>query len=364
MAHVRGAVGPLNRVAGHVPVSCPDHWRQVAVATRRCDHVARLPASATRQRSIALLALGLLAATGGYVALLAHTIVIDRSMTVDAAHAALDDPEVRTLLVRRTTDAVTAQLVGETASRALAPYGIDVTRDLRPVAAGLVGTPEFTAAYVEAIGTLHDRVFVDPDGAVRIDVTALAARARADAIEINPAYGELISQDAHLVVDLPAGSLPDLSWAGRVLTTGLAAALLALGAVAVVAGVARDENRARGVRRVAAWALTLGGLQVGLCLLADQAVDRVAGDTGIILRPVADLVLPRLVVPALGLLVIGAGLRFVALRVEHVVDARLAADGRAAFWTDENGQPTEWAIDGRYEPEVLRTAPGTATFHR
>lgn len=326
--------------------------------------MAPSPAPAIRQRSIALLVVGLLAATGGYVALLARTIIIDRSMTIDAADAALDDADVRNLLVRRTTDAITTQLVGETASQALAPYGIDVARDLRPVAAGLVGTPEFRAAYVDAIGTLHDRVFIDPDAAVRIDVTALAARARADAIEINPAYRELIAEDADLAVDLPAGSLPDLSWAGHVLTTGVAGALLVIGAGASIAGVRRDDNRARGVRRVAAWALTLGGLQVGLCLLADRAVDRVTGDTGTILRPVADLVLPRLVVPALGLLVIGAGLRFVALRVEHLVDARLAADGRAAFWTDEDGRPTEWAIDGQYEPEVLRTAPGTATFRR
>ena len=44
--------------------------------------------------------------------------------------------------------------------------------------------------------------------------------------------------------------------------------------------------------------------------------------------------------------------------------AQHADDGRAAFLTDEHGQPAEWRFDTDYEPEELRTAPSTAAYGR
>lgn len=311
-----------------------------------------------------LLVIGLLAVTSGYGMLVARTMVVDRGTTVDAARRALDDGDLRSVLVRRTTDAVLDQLVGETAANDLATFGLDVRRDLRPVADSLVATPQFQDAYAEAIGALHDRVFVDPDRPVRLDVTALVATARERAIRVNPIYGELIAEQSRLVVSLPDDELPDLSVLDRLLSTSIATALLVIGAIAWAIAVHRDDNRAHGVRRLATWALGVGGLQIGACVIVSNLAARTTGDRGAILRAVVEAALPRLVIPALALVAIGAGLRFVALRVEHVVDRRLAADGRNAFWTDDDGRPTEWRLDGHYEPEALRTARGTPTFRR
>lgn len=326
--------------------------------------MAILRTTTPRRRPGVLLVIGLLAVTSGYLMLLTRTTVVDRGVTIDAARQALDDDEVRALLVRRTTDAVIDQLVGDSVARDLAAFGLDVRRDLRPVADSLVATPQFRTAFLDAIAAMHERVLVDPQRPVRLDVTSLVAMARERAIRVNPAYAEVIPAQANLVVTMPDDALPDLTFLDRLLSTTVALALLTIGTIAWAVAVHRADNRAHGVRRLAAWALGVGGLQLGACVIASNLAGRRTGDGGVIVRAIAASLLPRLVVPALGLIVMGAGLRFVALRVEQLVDRRLAADGRNAFWTDDDGRPVEWRLDGRYEPEVLRTAPAAPTFRR
>ena len=317
-----------------------------------------------RGLSTLFLTAGLCAVTVGYLALLVGSLVIDSSTTVDAATAALHDRDVRALLAERTADAVAAQLVGEHATKDLAAFGIDVRRDLAPVAGSLVSTAEFANAYAEAVQKLHDRIFVDPTIAPAIDVSALVARARNDATAINPAYGQLIPPDATLVVMLPTAALPDFSVLDRWLSATRGALAIAAGAGAIVVAFAVSPERWRTARRVAAWLLGLGGIQLALCLSAQAALTRLSGDSAPIVRAGGAAVLPQVASPALAPLFLGIGALATSLLMHRAVGRRLVADGRDAFLTDEHGRPTEWRFDAAFEPEMLRTAPGTATYQR
>jgi hypothetical protein len=297
-----------------------------------------------RGLSTLFLSVGLLAATVGYLGLLARALVIDTSSTVDAATAALHNTEVQKLLTDRTADAVTSQLVGDSTVRDLAAFGIDVHRDLTPVAKTLLATPEFERAYADAVTQLHDHIFLDPTIAPTIDVTALVARARTEATAINPAYAQLIPPTATLVVTLPSDALPDLTAFDRQVTSSRTSLAIGLGVVMSAAALA--------------------GLQLLLSIAVHVAIGRVSGDAAPILRAGVGAVLPRLVIPALVPLVGGVVAIITSIRLHRAEGGRVLADGRDAFLNDEAGQPTEWTFDAVFEPEVLRTAPSAASFQR
>ncbi len=322
------------------------------------------PPAPRRAFNAVVLALGLLCATLGYAALLIRSLVIDSSTTVRAATAALHDDDVRSMVVARTSDALSAQLVGEVTVRDLAAFGIDVRRDLGPVAAALVRTPEFEAAFGAAVQQLHDRVFADPTLSPTIDVTALVERARTEAAAINPAYRQLIAGDATLSIELPSAALPDFSSLDNSMSAPRTMIALALGALLVLAAVLRAHERWRPFRAGAVWLLALGGTQLALCVAAHVALARLSGDTAPILRATGTTVLPAVAAPALVPLVLGVLALLVSLQMRQADTRRLAANGRAAFVTDEHGRPTEWTFDAAFEPEILRTAPGTAIYQR
>jgi hypothetical protein len=312
-----------------------------------------------RGLSTLFLSVGLLAATVGYLGLLARALVIDTSSTVDAATAALHNTEVQKLLTDRTADAVTSQLVGDSTVRDLAAFGIDVHRDLTPVAKTLLATPEFERAYADAVTQLHDHIFLDPTIAPTIDVTALVARARTEATAINPAYAQLIPPTATLVVTLPSDALPDLTAFDRQVTSSRTSLAIGLGVVMSAAAVALAAQR-----RMGRYLLTLAGLQLLLSIAVHVAIGRVSGDAAPILRAGVGAVLPRLVIPALVPLVGGVVAIITSIRLHRAEGGRVLADGRDAFLNDEAGQPTEWTFDAVFEPEVLRTAPSAASFQR
>ncbi len=317
-----------------------------------------------RGLSTLFLSVGLLAATVGYLGLLARALVIDPSSTVDAATAALHNTEVQKLLTDRTADAVASQLIGDSTVHDLAAFGIDVHRDLAPVAKTLLATPEFERAYADAVTQLHDHIFLDPTITPTIDVTALVARARTEATAINPAYAQLIPPTATLVVTLPSDALPDLTAFDRQVTSSRTLLAIGLGVVMSAAAVALAAQRWRIVRRMGRYLLTLAGLQLLLSIAVHVALGRVSGDAAPILRAGVGAVLPRLVVPALVPLVGGVVAIVTSIRLRRAEGGRVLADGRDAFLNDEAGQPTEWTFDAVFEPEVLRTAPSVASFQR
>ena len=311
-----------------------------------------------------LLGVGLLAATVGYLGLLARSLIIDASPTVDAATAALHDPAVRSSLAERTADAVISQLVGDEATRDLAAFGVDVRRDLTPVAQSLIATPEFERAFAGAVTQLHDRIFVDPSITPSIDVTALVERARTEARAINPAYAQLIPPSATLVVQLPADELPDLTLLDRLVTADRALLAIGLGVAAAATALALAADRWHTTRSIGRHLLTVAGLQLLSCIGARLALGQVSGEAGPILRARGDAVLPHLAIPALVPLLAGFAAIVTSIRLRRAAGVRVQADGRDAFLNDEDGRPTEWTFDAVFEPEVLRTAPSVASYQR
>ena len=74
--------------------------------------------------------------------------------------------------------------------------------------------------------------------------------------------------------------------------------------------------------------------------------------------------IPRIVLPALVPLFAGAAAIVGSIVLRRAADQRVLDDGRAAFLTDETGQPADWTFDAVFEPEVLRTAPSVASYSR
>lgn len=317
-----------------------------------------------RPRGALLLAVGLAAVTFGYGALLARSVLIDSTTTVNAASQSLHNAEVRALLIEQTRDAVMTQLIGSTGVRDLAAFGVDVQRDLMPVVARLVDSPEFALAFTDAARAVHRDVFVDHTSAPVIDVTALVARARTEAIAVNNAYGELIAPNATLQVQLPVGALPDLTLVNRVASPSLALAAFTFGALCAGLGVGVGADRRRDVRRCGLWLVTIATVQLLSCAVLYELLTRWSGAAAPIVHAAAATLVAPLVMAASGPLVFGTIALAVARHLPQPIAGPFAAEGRAAFLTDALGAPAEWRFDAAFEPEVLRTAPSTLTYQR
>ena len=317
-----------------------------------------------RSRGALLLAVGLAAVTFGYVALLTRSVVVDPTNTVNAATQSLHHTEVRALLIDETSNAVVTQLIGSTGRRDLATFGVDVQRDLAPVVAQLVDSPEFATAFADAVRALHSGMFFDHAVQPLIDVTALVARARAEAITINPAYGQLIAPNATLQVQLPVGSLPDLTLVNRVLSPSLALAAFTFGVLCAGLAVGVSADRRRNVRRCGFWLVAIANAQLLLCVALYELLTRWTGAAAPIVHAVAANLLTPLAIPALGPLVFGVVALVIAPHLQQPIAGPFVAEGRAAFLSDALGGRAEWRFDAAFEPEVLRTAPSTLTYQR
>jgi hypothetical protein len=316
--------------------------------------------------SSALLALGILSALAGYGALVLRSTVLDESVTVAGARAALAEPSLRTGLATRTADATVATLVGSEQATALRARGLDVHADAAAVATELLDAPAFLAAYDSAVGRLHRHVLQDPTVAPVLDLTGLVTEVRERLVRTNAAYGAVIGPDRPLVVALPAEDLPDLTAVDRTLTGPRSALALVAGLAAVVAGLAltAQDGRRRQLRRVGTLLVAVGLLQLAGSYMVHLALERADGTAAAAARVALQPMLGRLAMP--GFVPLALGALTVALAHRHAARPalRMADHGRAAFLTDPSGRPTEWRFDAAFEPETLRTATGALAHRR
>lgn len=324
--------------------------------------MSALSVSAQRRISTLLVTVGLFAALFGYVGAIVRTIVLDPQPSIDAATIAVDDPKLHDDLAREINDAVIEQLIGTTTADGLRNFGVDVRADLAPIAEDLLDTPEFLTAYQRGVTAVHNRLFLDPTGATTIELTALADRARADAIAINPLYEMVFPDSGQLSIRIGSSSLPNLTWINRLFSPLRVA--IALGGLALVAlGIVISPTKKHPLRLAGGAMLTLGACQLVACVVAGWLIDTAVNDTAIA-EAATTTVLPYLTRPALAPTAMGIALILAAYRVAKFDDNQTNADGRSAFLTDGNGHPVAWASNAAYEPEVLRTAPANATYQR
>jgi hypothetical protein len=266
-----------------------------------------------------LLSLGLLAAAVGYSGMVLRGIVTDEGVATRAAEAALNDDQLRSFLSEQTSDAIASQLLGLDTVASLEAFGIDPSQDLEKIAAAVMADPRFTNAFVETVRQIHHIVLVEAGPAPVVDVTALV-----------PAYAPLFPVDGTLLVEVPSEQLPDLTG----VTEGLGdrARLAAIAAAVLVAvGMIVHSRRPRGLRRVGTWAIGTAVVQLAVALALPVAAGKVPGEVSGVAEAMADILRPRLIVPAAMLGAVGIALVAAAWRWQRADDRAGERLGAHAF---------------------------------
>jgi hypothetical protein len=277
-----------------------------------------------------LLSLGLLAAAVGYSGMVLRGIVTDEGVATRAAEAALNDDQLRSFLSEQTSDAIGSQLLGLDTVASLEAFGIDPSQDLEKIAAAVMADPRFTNAFVETVRQIHHIVLVEAGPAPVVDVTALVQVARDAAIALNPAYAPLFPVDGTLLVEVPSQQLPDLT--GVTQGLGDRARLAAIAAAVLVAvGMIVHSRRPRGLRRVGTWAIGTAVVQLAVALALPIAAGKVPGEVSGVAEAMADILRPRLIVPAAMLGAVGIALVAAAWRWQRADDRAGERLGAHAF---------------------------------
>jgi hypothetical protein len=303
-----------------------------------------------------LLSLGLLAAAVGYSGLILRGIVTDEGVATGAATAALRDDRVRQLLADETSDAIADQLLGRETIASLEAFGVDPSRDLDAVAAAVMADPRFSNAFVATVRQLHHTVLVEAGPAPVVDVTALVSVARDAAVAQNPAYAALFPVDGTLRVSIPSDELPDLT----AVTQGIGdrARLATIAAVVLItAGMLVHTRRPHGLRRVGTWAIGTAFVQGAVALALPVAAGRVPGELTGVAEAVADILRPRLLVPAAMLGAVGVALVVAAWRWKRAEDRAGEQRGAEAFLGSDPYE-THAVFDGEIELATHRSPMG------
>jgi hypothetical protein len=303
-----------------------------------------------------LLSIGLALAAVGYSGLILRGIVTDDGVATKAATAALRDDEVRTYLAEQTSDAIAQQLLGTQTVDSLEAFGIDPQPDLDAVAVTVLADPRFAVAFVETVRELHQIVLVQDGPAPVVDVSALVTVAREAAIERNPAYAQLFPTTGTLRVAVPADDLPDLT--GVTQGIGDRARLAILAAVILVtAGMFVHGNRPKGLRRIGTWAIGTAVVQGAFALALPLVADRVPGEISGVAHAIADILRPRLLVPAAMLGAVGVALVVAAWRWKRADDRAGEQLGAEAF-LGADPFATHALYDGEIELATHRSPMG------
>jgi hypothetical protein len=301
-----------------------------------------------------LLTVGLLSTSLIYDAVLIRALVLDPDVVVDAT----DD-----ILERRIVQSTVADQIVEAAQQQLLPPGttssatLHVTDDLRQAGIELTRTPEFHDAYAEAVRALHRYIFIDRSTVPVLDLGSLVPVFRAEAIELNPAYAELLPAEAPLRVEI-TDQAPDLTDFKRTVDRRLSSlALLTLGVVAL--GMLVHSRRPAALRRIGMWLVAFALLQGALALLLPVAASGLPGNSSIIGEHLARSLMPRLIAPAIALMVFGVGALICARRWQRLHDKRNERTGASAFLDPSHlikisgtGEPLSSAIPDLSTPPV------------
>ena len=147
-----------------------------------------------------LLTVGLLATSLVYDSFMVRQLVLDPDVVVDATDG---------ILARRIVQSAVADQIVEAAQSQLLPPGttssatLHITDDLRQAGIELTRTQEFHDAYANAVRALHRYIFIDHSTPPVLDLSALVPKFRDEAIEVNPAYAQLLPAKAPLHIRSP-----------------------------------------------------------------------------------------------------------------------------------------------------------------
>ena len=273
-----------------------------------------------------LLTVGLLATSFVYDAFMIRSFVLDPDVVVDATDDILERRIVQNTVADQIATAAQSQLLppGTTSSPTL-----HITDDLRQAGIELTRTPEFHDAYAKAVRALHRYIFIDRSEVPVLDLSALVPVLRSEAIELNPAYVGLLPAAAPLKVEI-TDQAPDLTRLKTSLDRRLSSMVLfALGLVALAMLV--HSRRPAALHRIGFWLVAFAMLQGAISLLLPVIASGLPGNSSIIGEHLARSLMPRLIAPAIAMMVFGIGALICARRWQRLHDKRNERAGASAF---------------------------------
>jgi hypothetical protein len=234
---------------------------------------------------------------------------------------------------------------------------LHINDDLRQAGMELTRTPEFRDAYAKAVRDLHRFIFIDRTQAPVLELSPLVPVLRKEAIELNPAYAELLPEQAPLRVVI-TDQAPDLTGFKRSVDRRLVSlAMVAAGAVALAMLV--HSRRPAALRRIGTWLVAFALLQGALALLLPVIASGLPGNASVVGEQIARSLMPRLIAPAIALLVFGIGALICARRWQRLHDKRNERTGASAFLDPDhlikisgNGAPLPAAVPDFSSPPV------------
>ena len=273
-----------------------------------------------------LLTVGLLVTSLVYDAFMIRALVLDPDVVVDATDDILERRIVQNTVADQIVNAAQTQLLppGTTSTPTL-----HITDDLHQAGVELTRTPEFHDAYAKAVRALHRYIFIDRSETPVLDLSALVPVFRNEAIELNPAYAALLPAAAPLKVEI-TDQAPDLTEFKRSLDRRLSTVvLLAVGLVALAMVV--HSRRPAALHRIGFWLVAFAMLQGAISLLLPVIASGLPGNASIIGEHLARSLMPRLIAPAIAMMVFGIGALICARRWQRLHDKRNERTGASAF---------------------------------
>jgi hypothetical protein len=284
---------------------------------------------ADRSRRVAgwiLLTVGLLATSLVYDAFMIRELVLDPDVVVDATDGILDRRVVQSTVADQIVQAAKAQLLppGTTSTTT-----VHIDDDLRQAGIELTRTPEFHDAYAVAVRALHRYIFIDHAVAPVLDLSPLVPAFRQKAIAVNPAYAALLPQQATLHVTI-TDKAPDLTKLKHSFDRRFATLVLIMATFIALAMLVHPRRPAV-LRRIGTWLVAFALLQAAIAFLLPLVASGLPGNASIIGEYLARSLIPRLIAPAIALLVFGIGALICARRWQRLHDKRNERAGANAF---------------------------------
>lgn len=273
-----------------------------------------------------LLTVGLLATSLVYDSFMIRALILDPDVVVDATDGILERRIVQSVVSDQIVEAARSQLLppGTTSSTTL-----HITDDLRQAGIELTRTPEFHDAYASAVRALHRYVFIDHTTPPVLDLSALVPAFRKEAMALNPAYEQLLPAKAPLQITI-ADSAPDLTGLKRSLDRRFSnLALAAAGLIGLAMLI--HPRRPSALRRIGMWLVAFALLQGAIALLLPVLASGLPGNSSIIGEHLARSLMPRLIAPAVAILLFGVGALICARRWQRLHDKRNERTGASAF---------------------------------
>jgi hypothetical protein len=273
-----------------------------------------------------LLTVGLLATSLVYDSFMIRSLILDPDVVVDATDGILERRIVQSEVADQIVEAAQTQLLppGTTSSAT-----VHITDDLRQAGIELTRTPEFHDAYATAVRALHEYIFVDHSTPPVLDLSSLVPAFRNEAIAVNPAYAQLLPTQAPLQITIAEGA-PDLTGVKRSLDRRFST--LAIAAAALIAlAMLVHSRRPHALRRIGAWLVAFALLQGAIALLLPVLASGLPGNSSIIGEHLARSLMPRLIAPAVAIMLFGIGALICARRWQRLHDKRNERAGANAF---------------------------------